>query len=304
MKITYSLSPKFLREQYILSAIRVASNQIFKVNDLETTPEIRALYEDLRYGDSASVGEADRYLTGEDALEYLQRSKAKADANEEAFREKKKSATAEMEQKLVSIEGGTLEEEAAILLWNECVQARQRFNIPETDRFLAVKVAINKVAEARNIRHREKNEAENKERHLRIENVEKKRIADLAHQAKKEEEFKESQRVWIEEFGDDRLKKSQVLGYECEEAYILQRAAKEYPKFDLDYRAQSRWCNRIYPSSEAMNLLEELASDFKIVILNWSHEVDSEDEDYVFEECEAIILEGYLGSDAILVCQM
>ena len=303
MKITYSLSPKFLRDEYVRVAIRPASNQIFKVNDLETTPEIRALYEDLRYGDSASVGEADRYLTGEDALEYLQRSKAKVEASEEAFRAKKAAATAEMEQKLVSIEGG-LEEEASIQIWNECCQTRQRFNIPETDRFLSVKAAINKVAEARNIRHREKNEAENKERLLRIETVEKKRIADLAYQAKKEEEFKESQRVWIEAFGDDRLKKSQVLGYDCDGAYILQRADKEHPDFVLDYRAQSRWCDCIYPSIEAMNLLDDLPTAFKIVNLTQSHEVDFDDEGCITEDCEAIVLEGYLGSCAILVRQI
>ena len=304
MKITYSLSPEFLRLEYIREAVRVASSQFFRVNDLETTPEIRTLYEDLRHGDSASVGEADRYLTEEDALEYLQRSKAKADAIEEAFRARQAAAAAEMEQKLVTIEGGTLEEEAAILLWNECVQAKQRLSLPETDRFLAVKVAINKVAEARNIRHREKNEAENEERLLRVETVEKKRLADLAYQAKKEEEFKEAQRVWIEEFGDDRLKKSQILGYECEEEYLKQRADKEHPGFDLDYRAQSRWCKRIYPSIEAMNLFDHLPSGSEIVTLERSHEIDFEDEESVFEECEAVVIEGYLGSCAILVRQM
>lgn len=110
-----------------------------------------------------------------------------------------------------------------------------------------------------------------------------------------------AKRDWVQEFGTNDLKRLEALGYECEEKYLTQRAAKEHPEFDLDYLNKSFWGNCICPSPEAIGLLADLPNTFRIVNLTQPHKFNDDDEANLFDGCEAIILEGYLGSGANLV---
>ena len=297
MRLTYRLSPKFISARYVLTGSSPTESQHFNVDDVKTTPEIRELYEAVKCGSYAPLGEADRFLTEADTLEYLQKSKDRQDATAAVFQAKVDAAAVEVEQKLVAIESGALSEDDSIITWNECVQAVGRFSLKESDQFRSVQVSINAICEVRKARRVIEFEEMKK-----AEALEKQRRSTVvADQDREKEKTKESKRLWIKDFGSDRLKQSEILGYENEEAYLTQRAEKEYPDFELDYFNQSRWSSCTYPSLDAMDALTDLPNDFKIVKLTQPHDFDSDDEDYIFEDCEAIILEGYLKTGATLV---
>ena len=297
MKLTYRLSPKFISDRYVLTGSSPAESQHFNVDDVKTTPEIRELYEAVKCGSYAPLGEADRFLTEADALEYLQKSKDRQDATAAVFQAKVDAAATEVEQKLEAIESGALSEDDSIVTWNECVQAVGRFSLKESDQFRSVQVSINALCEVRKARRVIEYEAMKRAAAL----DQQRQSAVLADQHKKEEQAKESKRLWIEEFGSDRLKQSEILGYENEEAYLTLRAKSEYPDFALDYFNQSRWDDCTYPTLDAMDMLTDLPDDFRIVKLTQPHKYEEEDQGYIFEDCEAIILEGYLESRATLV---
>lgn len=41
-------------------------------------------------------------------------------------------------------------------------------------------------------------------------------------------------RDWVQEFGTNDLKRLEALGYECQEEYLTQRAAKEHPVSNIE----------------------------------------------------------------------
>lgn len=296
MRLSYRLSPSFISDQYVKTGDSPAESQFFNVDDVGTTPEIRGLYEAVKCGSYAPLGEADRFLTEADALEYLQKSKERQDAAQTVIRAKFDAAAAEVEQKLMAIESG-LSEEDSIGTWNECVQAMGRFSIKESDRFLTVQISINALCDVRKARRVIEFEATKAAAALEKQ----RRLAALADQHKKEEQAKESKSLWIKEFGNERLQRSEDRGYENEEAYLIQRAKKEYPDFVLDYLNESRWRDCIYPTLTVLDILEDLPNTFRVVTLTQPHDFDADDEDYIFEDCEAIVLEDYLGSNSNLV---
>ena len=323
MQFTYVLSPEAIAREYSITGIRPNANQKFSVEDLTSTPEIRALYELMRcsedaplgdadrrfegwnhsklrqYNDYAFLGGADRYLTEEDVLSYLQRSKDRADVERARFEVKLNDAATEMEQRLDLIQSGTLDEGFTIENWNNCVQLMGRFALPESDRFLAVKVLVKALIAAKVIREEEEYAAESAAATSRGILRQKAEAAALAAQTKKEEEAKEAKILWIRDYGDDRLKRAIDLGHPCEEGYLTQRASQEYPDFILDYYNHLLWFDPIYPSVKAMDMLLELPKGFEIVSMT-----SSENEGY--RDFEAIILRQYRGTSAKLyreVCQ-
>lgn len=313
MRFTYVLSPEALARECSITGIRPAPNQSFTVADLDSTPEIRALYELMRYddyaplgeadrrfagwdhpnlrqhGDYASLGEADRYLTKGDVLSYLQRSKDRDDVERARFKVKLDDAATEMEQRLDLIQSGTLDEGFTIENWNNCVQLMGRFAIPESDRFLAVKVLVKGLIEAKTIREKAEYEAESAAATFREILRQEAKAAALAARIKKEEESEDDKRRWIRDYGDDRLKRAIALGYPSEDGYVAQRASEEYPDFTLD-DGRSPWDSDIYPSVKAMDMLEELPEGFAIVWLTISDEKEG------YRETEAIMLRAYMGT--------
>lgn len=317
MQFTYTLSPEAISREYSITGIRPAVNQKFSVEDLTSTPEIRALYELMRCSDAPPLGEADRrftgwnhsnrqysdyvflggadrYLTEKDILPYLQRSKDRDDVERALFKVKVDAAATEMEQRLDLILSGTLDEGFTIETWNNCVQTMGRFAIPASDRFLAVKVLVKALIEARAIREKEEYAAESAAATSREILRQEAKAAALATQIKKEEESEEDKRRWIRDYGDDRLKRAIALGHPCEEGYVTQRASREYPEFTLEYYGQSPWNNDIYPSVKAMDMLEKLPEGFEIVWLTILDEKEG------YRETEALMLRAYMGTRAAL----
>ena len=130
MKLTYRLSPEAISREYGRTGICPIADQHLIIDAVGSTPEIRALYEALRssdypplgeadrrfegwnqpnllrqHRDCVAIGEADRYLTEDDVLAYLQRSKDREDVERVRFQAKAHAAAAEMEQQLTMIEG-------------------------------------------------------------------------------------------------------------------------------------------------------------------------------------------------------
>ena len=122
MELTYRLSPEAILREYGRTGIRPMADQHLIVDAVRCTPEIRALYEALRssdfpplgeadrrfagwdqpnllrqHRDCVAIGEADRYLTEDDVLAYLQRSKDREDVERVRFQSKVDAAAAEME---------------------------------------------------------------------------------------------------------------------------------------------------------------------------------------------------------------
>lgn len=317
MQFTYTLSPEALAKEYSITGIRPAASQNFSVEDLTSTPEIRALYElmssseypplgeaDRRFegwdhlsprqhSGYAFLGEADRYLTEEDVLPYLQRSKDQDDIRRALFKVDAAAAATEMEQWLEMIESGTLDEEFTIANWNKCVQTVGRF-ATAVDRFLSVQILVKALVEAKTIRRKAEGEAERAAAAASREILRQEAEAAVLAARIKDEEFEEAKRLWIKDHGDDRLKRAVALGHPCEEGYLTQRASQEYPDFTLDYYNQSPWFAPSYPSVKAMDMLEKLPEGFEIVSMTTS----TRDEGY--REFEAIMLRAYMGTRATL----
>lgn len=318
MQFTYTLSPEAISREYSITGIRPAPTQNFTVDDLDSTPEIRALYELMRHSDDASFGDvdqrfagwdhsklrqyndyaflggADRYLTEEDVLPYLQKSKERQDAAAAVFQVKVDAAATEVEQQIEMIESGTLDEEFTIKAWNNCVQAMGRFAIPASDRFRSVQVLVKALIEAKTIREKAEYEAEGAVAASREILRQETKAAALAARIKKKEEAEEAKILWIKDYGDDRLKRAIALGHPCEEGYVTQRASREYPEFTLEYYGQSPWNNDIYPSVKAMDMLENLPEGFEIVWLTILDEKEG------YRETEALMLRAYMGTRAAL----
>lgn len=317
MQFTYTLSPEALAKEYSMTGIRPAPTQNFTVDDLDSTPEIRALYELMRHSDDASfgdvdrrfegwdhlsprqhsgyafLGEADRYLTEEDVLPYLQRSKDQDDIRRALFKVDAAAAATGMEQWLEMIESGALDEEFTIATWNKCVQTVGRF-ATASDRFLSVQVLVKALIEAKTIREKAEYEAEGAVAASREILRQETKAAALAARIKKKEEAEEAKILWIKDYGDDRLKRAIALGHPCEEGYVTQRASREYPEFTLEYYGQSPWNNDIYPSVKAMDMLEKLPEGFEIVWLTILDEKEG------YRETEALMLRAYMGTRAAL----
>jgi len=63
---------------------------------------------------------------------------------------------------------------------------------------------------------------------------------------------------WIAEFGSKHLKDATSRGYNCDRLYQLERAAQEYPGFELDYDNNAEWTSRSCPSETALSQVTEI----------------------------------------------
>ena len=108
------------------------------------------------------------------------------------------------------------------------------------------------------------------------------------------EKLEKEKRSWILELGSEFLKKAcWDNNYNCQRRYVTERAAIEFPGFIVDFDDILNYTERSCPS--------ELALDESIAI-NKSHNdynsrvvwIKSIEDDYYFEECEGIVIEGYL----------
>lgn len=115
---------------------------------------------------------------------------------------------------------------------------------------------------------------------------------------------------WVSAHGSDHLKRACAGGYDCQRLYIVERAAHEAPGWIVDYNGTGRENSRSCPSMEALEIEADAAklapqigtSAPSIVWLtdepsNKSKRRDDDDwNGEMFEECEAVMMRGYLGN--------
>ncbi len=105
---------------------------------------------------------------------------------------------------------------------------------------------------------------------------------------------------WIRAHGSKALRERFDAGYDCQRAYVVERAMHEYPSYTVDFNNEAEWKTRSCPGdvafAEAQRVggtvvfLTKQASD-TIPQNDYEHEYGAEP----FEPSEAVVISGYLG---------
>lgn len=97
---------------------------------------------------------------------------------------------------------------------------------------------------------------------------------------------------WITAHGSDYLRKCLAGGYDCQRAYVIERAGVEYPGYVVDYLDAANWRERSGPTEAALD--EAARVEGMVVWLTNGPRVsrDEYDED---AEGEAVVIRQYLG---------
>jgi hypothetical protein len=120
-----------------------------------------------------------------------------------------------------------------------------------------------------------------------------------AERAAAEKERREAEkRQWIGDVGSAYLKRCLAGGYNCQRAYVIERAGVEFPGYVVDYNDAAAWKDRAAPSEKALVEAERVGG--VVVWLtdepsNRVAESDDDSQDYGFEPCEAVVVREYLG---------
>lgn len=105
---------------------------------------------------------------------------------------------------------------------------------------------------------------------------------------------------WIAEHGSEHLKEAFQAGYDCQRKYVLQRAAKEFPSFEVDFNNTSDWKTRSCPSPMALRLAQKVGGKVVWLTTPASSDIPDTDREYYedyyepFEACEAVVIRRYL----------
>lgn len=117
-----------------------------------------------------------------------------------------------------------------------------------------------------------------------------------------EDEAAESEKdKWIRSYGSVHLMRAWSAGHHCGRQYALERMARQYPGYTLDYDGDADWKERPFPSLGALDMRDDLidaahpdADEPEIVWLT-SQPSNSDDDGYGhgdyfdFEPCEAVV---------------
>lgn len=128
-----------------------------------------------------------------------------------------------------------------------------------------------------------------KARQARRDEIEAEKI-----KAEQEKETREREKAdWIRQHGSDYLKDCLELGVKANKEYVIERAATEFPGYEVDYSDDAAWEEKFSPSSEALSELKKvrgLGAESEIVWL--TRPINEDDE---FEPCEAVAIRCFLG---------
>ena len=116
-----------------------------------------------------------------------------------------------------------------------------------------------------------------------------------------EREQRDAERaVWAAQHGSSRLQKALTAGYECQRLYVEERAALEFPGFEVDFSGNARWKERVGPSEQALDIEAELKTRGLDASIVWLTELplltdEPTGEYFDFTPREAVIVSGFLG---------
>ena len=137
-----------------------------------------------------------------------------------------------------------------------------------------------------------------------IEIAERKRINNEQEEreAIEKENHLQEIKLWIEKHGSTRLQKCFEQGYPCQKLYVHERAVIEFPEFSLDYNNKAEYKTKVSPSETALDLeitLEKQGIDTEIIWLT-DDGIERDYDDDLFEPCEAVIINNYLGKHTLI----
>lgn len=158
---------------------------------------------------------------------------------------------------------------------------------------------IKKEFEKSQIKQEEKNHRE------RIEHEEKRQQGlERGRKFKKSEEIKkrvytEERNCWIQEKGSQYLKDCIRLDYNIDSKYVIERAKIEHPEYTVDIDSSAYYNQKSNPGKGALEEVVKLVKDGHDAEVIWLTSFDEDEDDdenyeYIFEECEAIIIKDYL----------
>lgn len=104
---------------------------------------------------------------------------------------------------------------------------------------------------------------------------------------------------WINQHGSDYLKRAIANGFDCQRKYVIERAAKEFPDFIVDFDDSAEWNSRSCPSEKALNEMITLKEKGYNANVVWLTRLPNGYDDYDYydiEPCEAVVIRNYLGS--------
>jgi hypothetical protein len=112
---------------------------------------------------------------------------------------------------------------------------------------------------------------------------------------------------WIAGKGSPHLRRAAERGYDCQRAYVVERAQMEAPQFTVDFNNGAEWKDRCCPSEQALVIEDQgtaLELDAETPITVWltaapSNDVSNDYDNYgyceEFTPCEAVVMRRYLG---------
>lgn len=122
-----------------------------------------------------------------------------------------------------------------------------------------------------------------------IDAAEKLRKEKLAAEERLAQEKRQAEKAeWIIRHGSDHLKRAFARGYDCQRQYVKERAAMEYPGFEVDFDDRAGWKNRSMPSKKGLDLSEKYEGSEVV----WLTDAIEDDD---FEPCEAVVVRKFLG---------
>lgn len=131
--------------------------------------------------------------------------------------------------------------------------------------------------------------------------AETQKAAEREAQVQQERERQQQdKRAWIEAQGSDYLRKAFAQEYDCQRLYVTERAASEFPAFQVDFDDDCTWKARSCPSLAALELAESVPGARVVWLTEISETLaqtwDCEKDEYGdVGEAEAVLVTGFLG---------
>ena len=178
----------------------------------------------------------------------------------------------------------------------------------EWDKLLAQYAAAHRLAlaasqqEKQEAARRQAEDQERKER--RAEQALRDREREQADKAARAQQRAE----WITEHGSEHLRAAVNAGYNCQRLYTSERAALEYPGYEIDFDGNAAWKSRSCPSTgalaEELRVTPSLREGERIAVVWLTHGIGSDDRDEddpeEYQEREAVAIDNWLGRYTLL----
>lgn len=275
MRIEYRVKREVREQQYIETGKMPDERQVYTLDDAKLTPEFRAFW--LKNNGGGTLQVRSNSLTGyksawfapfvatndEEAVNLLSEWRDEREAADVAWQEKVEAALRQAIDGLrAKLENDDLMSPAVYLEWA---------GLPGYDEAKSLQRAI----------ERKHTEAQ----------------AEAEAQAKAERERLEADKAaWIEAHGSEKLQAKFAAGYDCQRPYVIQRAAQEYPGYVVDWHDTASYKPRYCPSDAGFEEAQRVGG--RVVWLIEPPSVKKAEADEYpeeFEECEAVLVENYLG---------